>query len=188
MVAPPMLRCWGCRALDRHLERPPGLAHAHAVLADNRSRHRRPRDCRDSSCLKSGSTLLADQSTRHKAARLGPIYRRESIATSRSALAGISTEPATWSNGSSIRSNSVGGSRCAMITSRPIIWSSSSSHQYGCGCALMSHGLASMDFGADGLVKSAQHIQTAFYIYRSDRFYEVSLTFRPRLRGGGNQC
>ena len=137
-VAPPMLRCWGCRALDRHLERPPGLAHAHAVLADNRSRHRRPRDCRDSSCLKSGSTLLADQSTRHKAARLGPIYRRESIATSRSALAGISTEPATWSNGSSIRSNSVGGSRCAMITSRPIIWSSSSSHQYGCGCALMS--------------------------------------------------
>ena len=74
-VAPPMLRCWGCRALDRHLERPPGLAHAHAVLADNRSRHRRPRDCRDSSCLKSGSTLLADQSTRHKAARFGPICR-----------------------------------------------------------------------------------------------------------------
>src|SRR5580704_9886259 len=69
---------------------------------------------------------------------LGPIYRREAIATSRSASAHISTELATWSNGSSIRSNNVGGSRRAMTNSPRIIWPLSNSHQYGCGCALMS--------------------------------------------------
>src|SRR5262245_7891666 len=45
---------------------------------------------------------------------------------------------ATWSNGSSIGSNSVGGSRRAMTNSRLTIWPSSSSPQYGCGFALMS--------------------------------------------------
>jgi hypothetical protein len=50
---------------------------------------------------------------------LGPTYCREVIATSRSALARISTGLATWSNGSSIRSNNVGGSRHATTSSRP---------------------------------------------------------------------
>jgi transposase len=95
--------------------------------------------------LKSGSMLLADRGydadwiraivTERRA---WPTYRREAIAASRSASARISTERATWSNGSSIRSNSVGGSRRATTSSRPTTWPSSSSHQYGCGCALMS--------------------------------------------------
>jgi hypothetical protein len=66
--------------------------------------------------LKSGSMLLADRGydadwilvTRRRA---WATYLREAIATSRSVSAHISTEPATWSNGSSIRSNSVDGSR-----------------------------------------------------------------------------
>src|SRR5262245_48988259 len=77
--------------------------------------------------LKSGSMLLADRGyvtpigSEHSSRRgaLGPTYRREAIATSRSASARTSTEPATWSNGSSIRSNSVGGSRRATTSSRP---------------------------------------------------------------------
>ena len=96
--------------------------------------------------LKSGSMLLADRgydadwirALASESGALGPTYRRDAIATSRSASARISTEPATWSNGSSIRSNSVGGSRRATTNSRPTTWPSSSSHQYGCGCALMS--------------------------------------------------
>ncbi len=66
--------------------------------------------------LHAGSMLLAEQSydadwiraldTRQA---LGPTYRREATATSRSVLAGIFTERVTWSNGSSIGSNTVGG-------------------------------------------------------------------------------
>jgi hypothetical protein len=82
--------------------------------------------------------LLAFRHGPAQAGTLGPTYRREAIATSRSALARISTEHATWSNDSSIRSNNVGGSRRAMTSSRPTTWPSSSSHQYGCGCVLMS--------------------------------------------------
>jgi hypothetical protein len=69
---------------------------------------------------------------------LGPTYRREAIATNRSALARISTERATWSSGSSIRSSNVGGSRRATTSSRPTTWPSSNSLQFGCGYALMS--------------------------------------------------
>jgi hypothetical protein len=64
--------------------------------------------------------------------------RREAIATSRSASARISTEPATWWNGSLIGSNSVGGSQRVTTSSPRTTWPSSSSHSYGCGCALMS--------------------------------------------------
>src|SRR5262249_1485999 len=64
--------------------------------------------------------------------------RRDVIVTSRSASARISTVHATWSNDSSIGSNSVVGSHRATTNSRPTIWLSSTSHQYGCGCALMS--------------------------------------------------
>jgi len=48
------------------------------------------------------------------------------------------TVRATWSNGSSIGSNSVGGSRRATTNPRPTTWPSFSSHQYGCGFVLMS--------------------------------------------------
>ena len=95
--------------------------------------------------LKSGTMLLADRGydadwirALSQSGALGPIYRREAIATSRSASARISTERATWSNGSSTRSNNVGGSRHATTSSRPTTLPSSSSPQYGCGCALMS--------------------------------------------------
>jgi hypothetical protein len=95
--------------------------------------------------LKTGSMLLgigamtpigSERSSQSGA--LGPTSRREAIATSRSASARISTEPATWSNGSSIRSNSVGGSRRATTSLQRTTWPLSSSHQYGCGCVLMS--------------------------------------------------
>ena len=69
---------------------------------------------------------------------LGPTSHRGPIVASRSASAHISTGLATWSNGSSIRSNSAGGSRRATTSSRRTTWPSSSSHQYSCGCALMS--------------------------------------------------
>ena len=61
---------------------------------------------------------------------LGPTSHQSAIATSRSASARISTVPATWSSGSSTRSNSVGGSRRATTSSRPTTSRSSSLHQY----------------------------------------------------------
>ena len=67
-----------------------------------------------------------------------PTFRRDAIATSPSASARTSTVRATWSNGSSIGSNSVGGSRRATTNPRPTTWPSFSSHQYGCGFVLMS--------------------------------------------------
>ena len=93
--------------------------------------------------LKPGTMLLADRGydadwIRDLAIALGPTFRREVIVTIRSASARISTVRATWSNSSSIRSNSVGGWRRATINSRPTTWPLSSSHQYGCGCALVS--------------------------------------------------
>jgi transposase len=95
--------------------------------------------------LKSGTMLLADRGYDDDWIRALVTKRRawanippRSIATSRSALARIYTERAIWSNGSSIRSNNVGESRRATTSSPPTTWPSSSSHQYGCGSALMS--------------------------------------------------
>ena len=68
----------------------------------------------------------------------GPTFRRDVIATSPSVSARTSTVRATWSNGSSIGSNSVGGSRRATTNSQPTTWPSFNSHQYGCGFVLMS--------------------------------------------------
>ena len=65
-------------------------------------------------------------------------FRRDAIATSPFASARTSTVRATWSNGSSIGSNSVGGSRRVTTNLRPTTWPSFSSHQYGCGFVLMS--------------------------------------------------
>ena len=68
----------------------------------------------------------------------GPTSRRDAIATSLSASAHIFTAPEIWSNGSSIRSSTVVGSRLAMTNSRQTISPSFSLHRSGCGCALMS--------------------------------------------------
>src|SRR5262249_46368745 len=62
----------------------------------------------------------------------------DAIAMTRCASARISTAPATWSNGSSIRSNNVDGSQHATTSSPSTILLSSNWHRYGCGCALMS--------------------------------------------------
>jgi hypothetical protein len=69
---------------------------------------------------------------------LGPTSRRDAIATSLSVLARLSTEPATWSSGSSTRSGTVGVWPPAMTSLRSITSPSSNSHQFGYGCALMS--------------------------------------------------
>src|SRR2546425_9079331 len=68
----------------------------------------------------------------------GPTFRRDAIATNQSASVPTSTEPATWSSGSSTRSSSVVGSQRATTSLRPTTLPSSSSRQYGSGCALMS--------------------------------------------------
>jgi transposase len=94
--------------------------------------------------LKSGSMLLADRG--YDADWIRALTKRRAwanippcaIAPSRSASVRISTERATWSNGSSIRSNSVGVLRRATTSSQRTTRPSSSSHQYGCGCALTS--------------------------------------------------
>ncbi len=97
------------------------------------------------SSLKAGSMLLADRGYDADWIR--------ALVTKRRAWANIPprsnrNEPtcfsphlyrrATWSNGSSIGSNNVGGSRHATTSSRPTTSPLSSSHQYGCGSALMS--------------------------------------------------
>jgi transposase len=68
----------------------------------------------------------------------GRTFHRDAIATSPSASARTSTALATWSNGSSIGSITVGGSRRATTNLRPTTWPSFSSLQYGCGYVLMS--------------------------------------------------
>src|SRR5215468_6820125 len=68
----------------------------------------------------------------------GPTFRRGAIARSRSASVLTSIGPATWSNGSSIRSNNVVGSQLATTSSRPTTWPSSNSRRSGYGCVLMS--------------------------------------------------
>ena len=91
--------------------------------------------------LQSGTMLLADrldQSSCSPAQRPGRISHRKEIGQRRYASVRISTVRAIWLNGSSIRSNSVGASRRATINSLPTTWPSSSSRQYGSGCALMS--------------------------------------------------
>ena len=94
--------------------------------------------------LKSGSMLLTVAMTLTGSGSLsptealGPTSRQEAIATTRSASARISIVPATWSSGSSTRSNSVGGSLLATTSLRPTTSPSSSWHQYGYGYVLMS--------------------------------------------------
>src|SRR5689334_5644752 len=68
----------------------------------------------------------------------GPTSRQDAIAASQSASAHISTVLGIWSSGSSTRSNSVAGSLHATTSSQPTTSPSSSLHQSGCGCALMS--------------------------------------------------
>jgi transposase len=64
--------------------------------------------------------------------------RQDAIATIRSAQPASLPCSGIWSSGSSIGSSGVGGSRHATTSSRPTTSRSSSSPQYGCGCALMS--------------------------------------------------
>ena len=94
--------------------------------------------------LKSGTMLLADRGydadwIRALASKraFGRTFHRDAIATSPSASARTSTARATWSNGSSIGSNTVGGSPRATTNMRPTTWPSFSSPQYGCGYVLM---------------------------------------------------
>src|SRR5262249_12984810 len=68
----------------------------------------------------------------------GQTFRRDAIATNRSASVPISTVPATWLSGSSTRSSSVVGSQLATTSLRPTTLPSSTLHQSGYGCALMS--------------------------------------------------
>src|SRR5215469_5664576 len=68
----------------------------------------------------------------------GPISRRKVIATIRSASVHISIEPAISSNGSSIRSSIVVGSRPGTTNSQRITLPLSNSRRSGCGCVLMS--------------------------------------------------
>ena len=86
--------------------------------------------------LKSGTMLLADRGydadwIRALAARraFGPTSRQGAIATSRSASARISIEPAIWSSGSSTRSSNAAVSQLATTNSWRIISPSSSLHQ-----------------------------------------------------------
>jgi hypothetical protein len=74
------------------------------------------------------------------------------IQMNRSASVPTSTVPATWLSGSSTRSSNVVGSQRATTSLRPTTLPSSSSRQYGSGCALMSphhspshHGLAAYE-------------------------------------------
>jgi len=66
------------------------------------------------------------------------ISHQKGIGQRRYASVRISTVRVIWLNGSSIRSNSVGGSRRATTNLLPTSWPSSSSRQFGSGCALMS--------------------------------------------------
>ena len=91
--------------------------------------------------LKSGTMLLTVDMTpigsEHLPPRgaFGPTFRRDAIATNQSASVPTSTAPATWSSGSSTRSSSVVGSQRDMTSLRPTTLPSSSSRQYGSGCA-----------------------------------------------------
>src|SRR5262249_42122877 len=67
-----------------------------------------------------------------------PIFHPDATATNRSTSARISTEPATWWNGSSTRSNNVAGSRHATTNWRPTTSLSSSLRRSGYGCEFMS--------------------------------------------------
>jgi hypothetical protein len=104
--------------------------------------------------LKAGSMLLPTEATtpigsKNSPSRkaLGPTSRRKAIATIRSALVHISTEPATSSNASSIRLNSVVASLRATISSPPTTSPLFSLRQSGCGSALMSPRPSSDAFG-----------------------------------------
>src|SRR3984893_8321539 len=89
----------------------------------------------------------------------GRISHQKEIGQRRYASVRISTVRAIWLNGSSIRSNSVGAPRRATINSLPTTWPSSSSRQYGSGCALMRL-RPSQD--ADG----ARHLKKSDGVYR----------------------
>jgi transposase len=95
--------------------------------------------------LKSGTMLLADRG--YDADWIRALVRQhgawanippKEIEQRRCASVRIFTVRAIWLNGSSIRSNSAGGSRRATTNSRPTTSHLSSLRQYGCGCALTS--------------------------------------------------
>ena len=95
--------------------------------------------------LKSGTMLLADRG--YDADWIRALVRQhgawanippKEIEQRRCASVRIFTVRAIWLSGSSIRSNSAGGSRRATTNSRPTTWPSSSSRQSGSGCALIS--------------------------------------------------
>jgi transposase len=101
--------------------------------------------CKLLSRLRSGTMLLADRGydadwIRSLAADRGAWANvpPRSNRTDRSASARVSTVPATWSSGSSTRSNNVGGSQLATTSLRPTILPSSSLRRSGYGCALLS--------------------------------------------------
>ena len=68
----------------------------------------------------------------------GRTFRRNEIAKTRSASARICIVHATWSNGSSTRSSSVGVWRPDTTNSQLTIWRSSNLHQSEFGCVLIS--------------------------------------------------
>src|SRR6267154_4787331 len=70
------------------------------------------------------------------ACQLMSASHRKAIATIRSASALISTEPATWSNGSLTGSSNVAGSQLATPNWPPTILPSSNPHRSGYGCAI----------------------------------------------------
>ncbi|MEH2479074.1 transposase [Nitrobacteraceae bacterium AZCC 2146] len=94
--------------------------------------------------LKSGSMLLADRGYDADWIRalateraLGPTSSRDVVVTSRSASVRISIVRAIWVERLFHKIKQC--RRVATTTnSRPTIWPSSTSHQYGCGCALIS--------------------------------------------------
>jgi hypothetical protein len=68
----------------------------------------------------------------------GLTSRRNATVKRRSASVPICTGRVIWSSGSSIRSSSVGASQLDMTSLQPTISPSSSWHQSGYGCTLMS--------------------------------------------------
>src|SRR5947199_757133 len=95
--------------------------------------------------LKSGTMLLADRGCDADWIRalfanmaLGRTSHQKEIGQRRYASVRIFTGRATWSSGSSTRSNTAGVWQRAMTSSPPTTLHSSSLHPYAYGCALMS--------------------------------------------------
>jgi transposase len=97
------------------------------------------------SCLKSGSMLLADRGYDADWIRAllprkasGPIFRRDAIATTRSASAHISTGLATWSNASSTSQTVSSGRNSLRQTRRQLPCLHPACVHQAMACALMS--------------------------------------------------